>query len=82
MPTPKVTQDNFCEAIDKLAPIDVLETVSAILWQLNDQGIDLDRGWLEKPWRWAEVWVPALNNEPELITQDFIDNFYKSSDDE
>jgi hypothetical protein len=73
-------KDNYLSILDEKSAIETLELVRSILFQLKWAGIKLDDGWLEKPWRWEEVWIPALNGNLEIVTHPYMDTYYNQPD--
>lgn len=56
------TPENFIQIMDGLNAYDALNYAQSIQRRLEDLNIDGDRGyWMEKPWKFPEYWVPALN---------------------
>ena len=67
------TPDNYLEILDSKAPKEVLELVCGIAYELKlrDLGYYSDNPselyWCEKPWKFPEFWIPALNGDSENI---------------
>jgi hypothetical protein len=60
------TEDNFVELLGGLSPFTALELARSIASKLRQEAADDDDGyWLEKPWKFAEYWVPAINGTLE-----------------
>ena len=57
----KATQENYLELLEALSVREALEVASGITNRLADLKVDNDGYWLEKPWKFPEYWVPALN---------------------
>ena len=56
------TPSNFVELMEGMSVMEVLTRASEIHARLTELDIDGDGGyWLEKPWKFPEYWVPALN---------------------
>jgi hypothetical protein len=60
------TEDNFVELLGGLSPFTALELARSIASKLRQEDADADDGyWLEKPWKFPEFWVPAINGTLE-----------------
>lgn len=57
----KATPANYLELMDALSAGEVLQLARAILTRLLELNLVDDAYWLEKPHKFAEYWVPALN---------------------
>lgn len=61
----KATPENYLELIDALSVREALELASHIANRLQELNLDDDSYWLEKPHKFPEYWVPALNGTLE-----------------
>jgi hypothetical protein len=61
----KATPENYLELIEALSVGEVLELASRILTRLLELNLGDDSYWLEKPWKFPEYWIPALNGTLE-----------------
>ena len=59
------TPDNYLELMDALSVREVLNLARDITSRLNQLHEDNDGYWLEKPWKFPNYWVPALNGTLE-----------------
>jgi hypothetical protein len=57
----KATPENYLELMDALSVREVLGLASAITGRLVELKIENDGYWLEKPSKFSEYWIPALN---------------------
>lgn len=60
-----VTAENFVEALDELAAMEVLELVAELVYDnqyvfANTRGENV-ASYFEQPWKHPEIWVPLLN---------------------
>lgn len=62
---PKATEGNYLEILDTLNCMETLELVAEIMFYFEDEHETFDRYMLEKPHKFPEVYVPALNGELE-----------------
>lgn len=59
-------ESNFIEIMGKMSPFVVLALAKNITSRLDDLAIDGDDGyWLEKPYKFPEYWIPAINGTLE-----------------
>jgi hypothetical protein len=57
----RATPENYLELMDALSVREILELASAITIRLVELKIENDGYWLEKPRKYPEYWIPALN---------------------
>jgi hypothetical protein len=57
----KATPENYLELMDALSAREVLNLASAIARRLIELNLLDDADWLEKPSKFSEYWIPALN---------------------
>jgi hypothetical protein len=57
----RATQENYLELIEALSVGKVLELASNILTRLIELNLADESYWLEKPHKFPEYWIPALN---------------------
>jgi hypothetical protein len=57
----KATPENYLELLEALSVREVLELASNILTRLIELNLADESYWLEKPYKFPEYWVPALN---------------------
>lgn len=61
----KATPENYLELIEALSAREVLNLASAIARRLIELNLLDDVDWLEKPSKFSEYWIPALNGTLE-----------------
>ena len=61
----KATPENYLELLDSLSAGEALNLASHILTRLLELNLGDDSYWLEKPWKFPEYWIPALNGTLE-----------------
>lgn len=61
----KVTEDNYLEVFDQLSPKRVFELANYIVWCYKMEWVEVDEYLFEKPWKYPEIMVPAMNGDLE-----------------
>lgn len=61
----KATPDNYLELMGALSVEKALQLACSIANRLQALNLDDDNYWLEKPWKFPEYWVAALNGTLE-----------------
>ncbi len=59
----QVNEANFLEKIDSLGSLELLDLVATMLGDFAAEYETFDPYILEKPWKYPEIWIPALNGE-------------------
>ncbi len=59
----QVNEDNFLDALDALDTMELLDLVATMLGDFAAEHETFDPYILEKPWKYPEIWVPALNGD-------------------
>jgi hypothetical protein len=55
-------EDNYLEILSTMNSLNALAFARDIIFRLEELNIDGDNGyWLEKPHKFPEYWIPALN---------------------
>jgi hypothetical protein len=57
----KATPENYLELMSALSVEKALQLACSIANRLQELNLDDDNYWLEKPHKFPEYWVPALN---------------------
>lgn len=65
MTKPRATEENYLDIMDSMTCMETLELVSDIMFCFENDFEIFDRYMLEKPHKYPEVYVPALNGELE-----------------
>lgn len=73
MITETVTTENYLEILDSLSAMETLELAYQIIEYHNDNYLKFQTQILEKPWKWSEYWVPALNGTLWDLSGDLTD---------
>jgi hypothetical protein len=71
-------EQNYLDRIDELGSIELINLIGSILNAYKAQGLekDFDTYALEKPWKFPEIWIPALDrNLSDYFTGDKADGF-------
>ena len=65
MTKPRATEENYRDILDSMNCMQTLELVAEIISYFEDDHENFDTYILEKPHKYPEVYVPALNGELE-----------------
>jgi hypothetical protein len=65
-----VTTENYLEVLDSKNAMETLELVIEILDYHKENYLTFDSQILEKPWKWAEYWIPTLNGNLSDLSGD------------
>ena len=71
-------EQNYLDRIDELGSMELINLIGSILNAYKAQGLekDFDTYALEKPWKFPEIWIPALDrNLSNYFTGDKADGF-------
>lgn len=63
MTNEKATEDNYLDILDSMNCMEALELVHGIMFAFEQEYQTFDIYALEKPWKFPEIYVPALNGE-------------------
>jgi len=61
----KVTPETYLDVFDTLTAMEAFELANYIIWCYKDEGVTFDEYLFEKPWKYPEIMVPAMNGELE-----------------
>ncbi len=64
------TPENFLDVLDSKNAMETLELVLEIMNYHKENYLTFQDSILEKPWRWSEYWIPALNGELGSLSGD------------
>lgn len=75
----QVNEANFLEKIDSLGSLELLDLVATMLGDFAAEYETFDPYILEKPWKYPEIWIPALNGDlsgrvTECMLSSMVDN--------
>ena len=73
------TKDNYLDVLDSLSAMETLELAETIFTAYDNSYTKFDSYVLEKPWKFPEVYVPALNGELDHTT---LHTYLEAADDE
>lgn len=63
MTKPRATEENYLDILDSMTCMETLELVHGIMFAFEQDHETFDIYALEKPWKFPEIYVPALNGE-------------------
>lgn len=59
----KITEENFLEKFDQMSALEAFHLAHYIMWCYEEESVTFDPYLLEKPWKYPEIIVPAMNGE-------------------
>ena len=65
MTKPRATEENYLDILDSMTCMETLELIAEIISYFEDDHEKFDTYILEKPHKYPEIYVPALNGELE-----------------
>lgn len=69
----EATPENYLELMEALSSQEALNLARSIIFRLKELHEDDDTYWMEKPWKFPEYWVPALNGTLEDFDFDYLE---------
>jgi hypothetical protein len=67
---------SYLDRIDELGSLELINLIGSILAAYKSAGLEFDTYALEKPWKFPEIWVPALDrNLSDYFTDNRADRF-------